>query len=77
MPESDPEKFEVLVRTFHEVAGVSTDSIRPDSLLIEEVGLDSLSLVEVVYVLEDRLKIAVPEQSLTDVKTVKDLFDLF
>ncbi|MFC4535912.1 acyl carrier protein [Sphaerisporangium dianthi] len=77
MPETDQKSFEILARTVHEVAGVPTAAIRRESLLVEDLGLDSLALVEVMYVLEERLNIAVPEESLADVKTVMDLLDLF
>jgi acyl carrier protein len=47
--------------------------IRPDSLLLEELKLDSLDIVRVIMLMEDRYRITV---DLDEVPAMKDVADL-
>jgi acyl carrier protein len=49
----------VLVDKFH----VAADKARPDATL-EELGLDSLALMEFVFAVEDRFDVRIPEDRL-------------
>ena len=49
----------VLVDKFH----VAADKARPDATL-EELGLDSLALMEFVFAVEDRFDVRIPEERL-------------
>ncbi|MGL4252303.1 MAG: acyl carrier protein [Metamycoplasmataceae bacterium] len=40
---------------------------------IKELGLDSLDLVEVVMEIEQELDIKIPDEELTNIKTIDDL----
>lgn len=48
-------------------------SIRPDSLLLEDLALDSLDLVAVVIELQDRFSIEIDPDDVTAIRTVGDL----
>ena len=47
--------------------------IKKMDLLIDDLGIDSFSSIEIVYDLEDKFGIEIPEKDLADVKTVDDI----
>ncbi|ERJ20572.1 phosphopantetheine attachment site [Salinisphaera shabanensis T35B1] len=48
-------------------------TIEPDSLLVDDLGLDSMQTMEMVMDMEDQLDMAIPLNLLPDVQTVDDL----
>lgn len=56
--------------------GVSREDIKPEADLRDDLGLDSLDLVELVTVMEDEVGARVDQDALTDVRTVADVVDL-
>jgi acyl carrier protein len=47
-----------------------------ESMRIDELVIDSLGMLEIVGSLERRLHIQLPDESLTDLRTVRDLIDV-
>lgn len=72
----ESEIFEVVVDTIQSVTG---DAVKPSGgwLLAEDLGLDSLSVVEVVSELEERLDRNANDQGVLSVRSVRDLVELF
>lgn len=70
---------EILLRVLQElVAEVhpnrpSTGSITLDSTFEKDLGLDSLARVELIYRVESRFKLALPERTFAEVETARDL----
>jgi acyl carrier protein len=52
--------FEIVAQTISEECDVPRDSITLDSNLAEDFGLDSLSFIDVCYVLDTKLDIKIP-----------------
>jgi acyl carrier protein len=55
------------------------DDIRPDSALLEDLGVDSMDMIEINIALEERLPLTMPDCATpdeVDVRTVKDLAGL-
>lgn len=48
-------------------------AISADSKIIEDLGFDSLAVMNFVMEIEDRLDVSVPLDRLADVKTIHDL----
>jgi acyl carrier protein len=70
---SDPAAvFEMVRECVADVFGISPDSVSPATRLGEDLGADSLDLVEIVSRIEARSGIAVEPSSLTSVTTVGD-----
>lgn len=46
-----------------------------DSQLINDLGLDSFGSIEVVFELEDKFGLKIPDQDIAQAKTVKDIVD--
>jgi acyl carrier protein len=48
-------------------------TITPESLLLEELALDSLDLVAVVLTLQDQFQVEIDPDEITEMQTVADL----
>ncbi|HEX2040123.1 MAG TPA: acyl carrier protein [Acidimicrobiales bacterium] len=59
-----------------EILGVEGDAVNEGASFKDDLGADSLDLVEVVMALEERLDIAIPEEELGDITTVGQAIDV-
>jgi len=69
---------ERLLGMFREIASevVEKDFARTvESTSISELAIDSLGMLEIIGSLERRLRIQIPDESLTGVVTLRDLLD--
>lgn len=55
-----------------EKIGKSPNEIRDDATFIEDLGLDSLDLVDMIMKLEEEFGISIPDEDLDKIRTVKD-----
>lgn len=58
-----------------DILGVEADIVTEAASFKDDLGADSLDLVEVVMALEERLDIAIPEEELSDIATVGQAID--
>ena len=63
------------VKSILEKRGVKVANLKEDSSL-QELGLDSLDLVEVMLEIEDALKVEFSSNEIASLTTVKDVADL-
>ena len=59
-----------------EMLEVEPDAVQEDKSFVEDLKVDSLSLVEYTMDLEDAFGIELPEDELTDLKTIGAFVDL-
>lgn len=59
-----------------ELLGVAADAVRETTSFADDLGLDSLSLVEYTLELEDAFDVELPEEEVTAVPTFGGLVDL-
>ncbi len=52
--------------------GVSEDEIKPTSSFIEDLGADSLDIVELVMQMEEQFEVEIPDEEAEHIKTVQD-----
>lgn len=52
---------------------ISAEKIKPESLLVKELGIDSFAYIELVFVLEDEFDIKVSDEEITKLQTVADI----
>lgn len=52
---------------------IPIDSVHEDSRLVDDLKADSLDVVELIMSLEERYNIEVPDEDLTQLKTVGDI----
>jgi len=61
-----------LAEILQEVAGVEPASVTPDKTFIDDLDVDSLSMVEVVVAAEERFDVKIPDDDVKDLRTVGD-----
>ncbi len=54
---------------------VEPDKIQPDTMLRDDLNLDSLDMMEVVYELEDKFDVQIPEEKIIEVVTFTQVVD--
>ena len=54
---------------------VKVDAIQDTTNIAEELGADSLDLVEILMSLEDEFAISIPDEMIPQIKTIKDIVD--
>ena len=55
--------------------GIEANEIKPESKFSEDLGADSLDLLEVVMGLEEAFDISIDNEDLDQIKTVQDAMD--
>jgi len=55
---------------------VTQEQLVAEARFIEDLGADSLTMVEMNMALEDRFELSIPDQRAEKVQTVRDLFEL-
>lgn len=69
------EIIEKVVETLSEEFEVEQEVITPDAVIYDTLQLDSLSLVDLVAVVQYTFKVKIPVTDLPKVKTFNDLYD--
>lgn len=70
-----PELFEMFQRMATEIAEKDFNNVTEDSN-IQELGLDSLSTLELVGAMERELGVQIPDEQLVGIQTVRQLLEL-
>ncbi len=70
------EVLQVLRDKAVEMLEVEADQVQEDKSFVSDLEVDSLSLVEFTMELEDAFGIELPEEELTDVKTIGAFVDV-
>ena len=70
------EVLQVLRDKAVEMLEVEGDAVQEDKSFVEDLKVDSLSLVEYTMDLEDELGVDLPEEELVDVKTIGAFVDV-
>ena len=64
-----------VIETLSEEFEVEQEVITPDAIIHDTLQLDSLSLVDLVAVVQYTFKVKIPVSDLPNVKTFNDLYD--
>jgi acyl carrier protein len=75
MAMTDQEILEGLGEIIDEVAGVPADQVTPDKTFVDDLDIDSLSMVEIAVAAQDRFGVEIPDDQLKELKTVQDVID--
>jgi acyl carrier protein len=75
MAMTDAEILTGLGEIVDEVAGVPADQVTPDKTFVDDLDIDSLSMVEIAVAAQDKFGVEIPDEQLKDLKTVQDVVD--
>ena len=64
--------FEILKEIIMEKLNVAEDQIKPEARFQEDLGADSLDVVELVMAIEEKFDIEVPDEDAEKIRTVGD-----
>lgn len=68
-------EFSKLQEIIVEELGVDTEEVTMEATFADDLGADSLDLFELVMSIEDTFGVAIPNEELANIKTVKDAVD--
>ncbi len=66
---------EQVKKIISEQLGVGIDEIRPEASFIDDLGADSLDIVELVMAMEEAFGTDIPDEEAEKIQTVKDAID--
>ena len=58
-----------------EQLGVDPEKVKPEASFIDDLGADSLDIVELVMAMEESFEIEIPDEDAEKLKTVQDVAD--
>ena len=68
--------FEKVAEVIAEQLGISKDTITLQSNVLEDLGADSLDIIEMLMTLEEEYGITIPDEKINQVKTVGGICEL-
>jgi len=67
--------FDEVKEVVVEQLNVAEDEVTLEADFVEDLGADSLDVVELVMALEEKFEIEIPDEASEKIKTVKDVVD--
>ena len=67
--------FDTVKRIVVDQLQVAADDVKIDSTFIDDLGADSLDIVELIMAFEEEFNIEIPDEIAEKIKTVKDAVD--
>ncbi len=69
------ENFEKVKEILVDVLGADAETIKPESKFVDDLGADSLDLVELIMSLEDKFQIEISDSEAEKIITVQNALD--
>jgi len=69
------ENFDKLKEILVDVLGVNEDDVKLERKFVDDLGADSLDLVELIMAFEDKFGIEISDEEAEKMVTVKDVLD--
>lgn len=66
---------EKVIEMIAEELGLSKEEVKLEATFIEDLGADSLDVVELVMKMEEEFGISIPDEDAEKIKTVQDAID--
>ena len=64
-----------IAEIIEEVTGIEPSEITPEKSFVDDLDIDSLSMVEIAVAAQDKFGVEIPDDQLKDLKTVQDVID--
>lgn len=68
--------FEKVADLVAEQLGIDKKNVKLESNIIEDLGADSLDVIEMLMTLEDEYGITIPDEKINQIKTVGQIVEL-
>jgi acyl carrier protein len=69
---SENEILTGLAEIVNEITGIKAEQVVPGATFVDDLDIDSLSMVEVAVAAEERFGVRIPDEALAKLKTVGD-----
>jgi len=66
---------EKVIKIIAEKLNVSEDQVKPEASFVDDLGADSLDLVELVMAMEEEFGMEISDEEAEKLRTVKDVLD--
>ncbi|MBB6119724.1 acyl carrier protein [Nocardiopsis algeriensis] len=73
MAHSEQEILEGLGEIIEEIVGTDPSEVTPEKSFVDDLDIDSLSMVEIAVAAQDKFGVEIPDEQLKDLKTVQDV----
>jgi acyl carrier protein len=70
---TDQEILAGLAEIIEEIAGTPVEEVTPQASFVDDLDIDSLSMVEIAVAAQDKFGVEIPDEQLKDLKTVQDV----
>ncbi|HBJ98127.1 MAG TPA: acyl carrier protein [Clostridiales bacterium] len=68
--------FDKVAKLISSQLGIDKEKVKPESLIVADLGADSIDVFEMVMALEDELGIEINEDKVQELKTVQDVVNI-
>ncbi len=65
--------FDKIKELIVEQLGVEEDTVTPEANIQEDLGADSLDIVDLIQTIEDEYDLSIPDEAVEEIKTVNDI----
>ena len=65
--------FEKIKELIVEQLGVEEDVVTPEANIQDDLGADSLDVVDLIQTIEDEYDLSIPDEAVEEIKTVNDI----
>ncbi|WP_028648259.1 acyl carrier protein [Nocardiopsis sp. CNT312] len=73
MAHSEQEILDGLAEIIEEIVGTEPSEVTPEKSFVDDLDIDSLSMVEIAVSAQDKFGVEIPDDQLKDLKTVQDV----
>lgn len=67
--------FEKVKERISDILGVDADEVNMEASFMDDLGADSLDIVELIMALEEEFEIEIPDEEAEKIQTVGDVVD--
>ena len=75
MAATEQEILTGLGEIIEEIVGIPAAEVTPEKSFIDDLDIDSLSMVEILVASEERFGVTIPDETAKELRTVKDAVD--
>ena len=68
-----PDNVLVVAQIIDDIVGIDKSEVTPDKNFVDDLDIDSLSMVEIAVAAQDQFGVEIPDDELRNLKTVKDV----